>query len=715
MSQELGQGGTIPTGIGKSIEIPQSEAPQNQLQLDEKIKMIADPTSGGQAASFKVLASNSDSVPGYLSDKINVDQFNITTQEITLIGFGALTTDNLPEGATNLYLSQATFDNLFATKTTDELTEGVTNKYYSTDLFDADLLLKSTSDLAEGTNLYYTDDRVISALEPHTSDDTIHFADLSGFTSDDLPEGSVNLYLNQATFDSLFSAKTTDDLSEGALNLYYKTELFNVDFSTKSTSDLPEGTNFYFTDLRAANALVPHTDDSSIHFSDLSSFNTDNLSEGANNKYLSAAKDQEIANNTSARHSHANQPLLDSYTQSNAGLANAVTLAHEHSNKSILDATEESFTAALKAKYDGYESGSITSVMSPLELNAGVLTHLNDDGYKHIPSNASAMQYHLLASGTNAGDYNWQPVEVIIANSGVLEQVPSTATDKGVQSAWINSHNTNALTNIKHLDDSELSYLQSDVPSHINNANLHIPAFTSADNNKFLVIDGSTNLVWSSSSSNIVIDGEDYLTAVGSTITASKIDLSQTNIAEGSNISFVGNQISAEQRAISSDSIDSDVVTAISAGWAYTHEQLQGAQGHIPEGGTEEQYIAGDGSVKDFTTLPGQVYKIILGSGANGTVAERLLSSNNEFPTGFSGEVGEVATDLIITHGVGKQIIDVTVFATDGNNITKLIGTGAYATIIGNGPDSEDTENTKINIVSLTTITRTIHVYMQFE
>lgn len=43
---------------------------------------------------------------------------------------------------------------------TDDLAEGATNKYYSEALFNASLAGKSTSDLAEGTNLYHTDARV---------------------------------------------------------------------------------------------------------------------------------------------------------------------------------------------------------------------------------------------------------------------------------------------------------------------------------------------------------------------------------------------------------------------------------------------------------------------------------------------------------------------------------------------------------------------------
>ena len=86
-----------------------------------------------------------------------------------LSGAGTVSTDNIPEGSTNLYLSG---------KTTDDLPEGSTNKYFS------------------------------------------------GKTTDDLPEGSTNLYLNN---------KTTDDLPEGDTNKY---------FSDKTLDDLPDGSTY---------------------------------------------------------------------------------------------------------------------------------------------------------------------------------------------------------------------------------------------------------------------------------------------------------------------------------------------------------------------------------------------------------------------------------------------------------------------------------------
>ena len=127
--------------------------------------------------------------------------------------FGTKTTDNLTEGATNVYYTSGRFDTDFSNKTTTNLTEG-TNLYYTTTRFDSDFGANSTSDLSEGTNLYYTTTR----------------------------------------FDSDFGANSTSDLSEGT-NLYYTTTRFDSDFGANSTSDLSEGTNLYHTTARARSSI----------------------------------------------------------------------------------------------------------------------------------------------------------------------------------------------------------------------------------------------------------------------------------------------------------------------------------------------------------------------------------------------------------------------------------------------------------------------------
>jgi hypothetical protein len=79
-------------------------------------------------------------------------------------GVVVLDSDDIAEGATNLYWTSARFDTAFGTKDTDDLAEGAVNFYYTEARFDASLLAKDTGDLAEGTNLYFTNERAQDAV-----------------------------------------------------------------------------------------------------------------------------------------------------------------------------------------------------------------------------------------------------------------------------------------------------------------------------------------------------------------------------------------------------------------------------------------------------------------------------------------------------------------------------------------------------------------------
>ena len=133
--------------------------------------------------------------------------------------------------------SQSDFDSAFTAKDTDDLSEGTTNLYFTNARADARIAAATTTDLTEGTNLYYTDAR---------ADARIAAAD-----TDDLSEGTTNLYYTDARADARITAADTDDLSEGTTNLYYTDARFDTRFTSKSTTNLSEGTNLYFTDARA--------------------------------------------------------------------------------------------------------------------------------------------------------------------------------------------------------------------------------------------------------------------------------------------------------------------------------------------------------------------------------------------------------------------------------------------------------------------------------
>ena len=70
--------------------------------------------------------------------------------------------------------------------------------------------------------------------------------------TDEIAEGSTNLYYTDARFDTRLATKDTDNISEGSSNLYYTNARFDTRLGTKDTDNLSEGSsNQYFTTARA--------------------------------------------------------------------------------------------------------------------------------------------------------------------------------------------------------------------------------------------------------------------------------------------------------------------------------------------------------------------------------------------------------------------------------------------------------------------------------
>ena len=152
---------------------------------------------------------------------------------------------------------------------------------------------QTTTDVAEGTNLYFTDQRALDATALAYDATGTAQGIVDALDTDDIEEGLSNLYFtNQraidavgGTIDGAINLLDTDDIEEGETNQYFTdgrakasaadlltgATLSNITITgsgtgltitaengvaDSDTDDLVEGTtNFYFTDVRAVDAL----------------------------------------------------------------------------------------------------------------------------------------------------------------------------------------------------------------------------------------------------------------------------------------------------------------------------------------------------------------------------------------------------------------------------------------------------------------------------
>ena len=270
-------------------------APSGESNLIQNIGFVVRSDNG--SGIIKVGgAGRSNATPNLNQDKIflgNASNQAVSTalSSVNLSSFNNnLDTDDISEGTSNLYYTNARFDTQLATKDTDDLSEGATNLYYTNARFDTQLATKDTGDLSEGVNLYYTNARADARIAAANMTDLndVNYTAGAGIDgkflkyvnannrweaadapagavssvntqtgavvldTDDISEGTSNLYYTNARFDTQLGTKTTDNLTEGASNLYYTNARFDTQLGTKDTDDLSEGaTNLYYTNARA--------------------------------------------------------------------------------------------------------------------------------------------------------------------------------------------------------------------------------------------------------------------------------------------------------------------------------------------------------------------------------------------------------------------------------------------------------------------------------
>ena len=148
--------------------------------------------------------------------------------------FGLKTTDDLPEGDSNLYYRRSKFDSDFAEKTTDDVAEGTTNLYYSSSKADSDArnALGFVDAGGDGSFTYDPSTGEYTYTGPSPAEVRAHFSVTGGMTYDSSIGQfgvDVGLLYTAEQFESDLGTFTTDNLPEGTTNLYMTQERVDSD------------------------------------------------------------------------------------------------------------------------------------------------------------------------------------------------------------------------------------------------------------------------------------------------------------------------------------------------------------------------------------------------------------------------------------------------------------------------------------------------------
>ena len=176
-----------------------------------------------------------------------------------------INSDAITEGSTNLFFRDDRVVGALSTATTDQLAEGASNLYFSNERVLAVLSTATTDALPAGeSNKYLTREGVLS-LQLDVSDfvdsgaallTPDNFRNLQ-ITSDDLIEGSNNVFATVSNVRSILSLSSSDNLPEGEFNKYFSAQTANDWLTTKTADDLANGSqNIFFSATALASLLT---------------------------------------------------------------------------------------------------------------------------------------------------------------------------------------------------------------------------------------------------------------------------------------------------------------------------------------------------------------------------------------------------------------------------------------------------------------------------
>ena len=193
-------------------------------------------------------------------------------------------------------------------------------------------------------------------------------------------------------------------------------------------------------------------------------------------KFVTAQEKSDIASNTSARHTHSNKSLLDTYSQTEANLADAVSKKHSHSNKTILDNTTASYTTGEATKLSGIASGAQVNVIETVKVNGTSLTPTSKAVDVTVPTKTSDItndsgfitSSDSCAYASSAGSVAWdnvsgKPSFATVATSGSYNDLSNKPTIPSADSGLTNDRYVRFDTSSQGLSSTQKSNARANI------------------------------------------------------------------------------------------------------------------------------------------------------------------------------------------------------------------------------------------------------------
>lgn len=502
---------------------------------------------------------------------------------------------------------------------TDDLTEGVTNLYFTDARADArialqaganlDLSSKSTTDLSEGTNLYYTDARadarITAASITDLSDadqsvqttDNVTFANITAtgyiagpatFTIDpaavgdatgtvvilgDLQVDGTTTTINSTTLDvddlnitvasgaanaaaangagltvDGASATLTYDSANDrwAMNKSLATNLVgnvtgNVtgtvdDISNFTTTDLTEGTNLYYTNARADARIALQTGANL----NLSLKDTDALAEGSNNLYFTDARVESLSITGGSLRGTVNDATVQ-YATSYSGTPVQGSFFFDSLNQKLKVYTGSAFVDAVPAGSGGGGGGATDASATFRKYTYTATSTTNsvsgkDDIVVTAGDFVTGYQYEIISVGTT--DFT------LIGASSNTAGVTFTATDVGSgtgTAGHVLNYDTSGIENvevyvngIKQVEGASYDYAATTGTSVTFTSNLAISDVVDVQVYELLTQDSfytkTETYTQAETNSQISTAVSAYLPLTGGTVTGSTTFTAPTNV-----------------------------------------------------------------------------------------------------------------------------------------------------------------------------------------